>query len=139
MDHSLTFGTINSADYGIYISGEGVFDAPVRDVEVVEVPGRNGDILIDKGRFKNIQVKYPAINKEKDYATFRQRVNDFRNALASQVGYQRLTDTFNPDEYRLAAFYNGLEVSPIGQDTASNIEIIFDCKPQRFLKQGENR
>ena len=35
IENSITFGGVNSADYGIYISGEGVFNAPKRDVEMI--------------------------------------------------------------------------------------------------------
>ena len=70
IDNSITFGGINSADFGIYISGEGVFNAPQRDVEMISVPGRNGAIALDRGRFQNIEVTYPAFNYEADYDKF---------------------------------------------------------------------
>ena len=38
--NSLMFGGVSSADYGIFISGEGVFNSPTRAVEMVSVPGR---------------------------------------------------------------------------------------------------
>lgn len=58
--NSLVFGGVNSADYGIYITGEGVFNAPKRAVNMVAVPGRNGSIAIDQGHWENIEVTYPA-------------------------------------------------------------------------------
>ena len=137
MRHSIIFGGVDSADYGIYIGGEGVFNAPQRDVEMIEIPGRNGAFALDRGRFKNIEVTYTAINHEPDLATFSANLEAFRNALASQKGYQRLEDTFHPDEYRMAAFVNGLEIEPIEYNTAAEFEITFDCKPQRFLTSGE--
>ena len=135
--NSITFGNINSADYGIYISGEGVFDAPKRAVEMVNVPGRSGAIALDQGYYENITVTYPAYNYEPDMADFKQALSDFRNALASQVGYQRLSDTFHPDEYRMAVFDEGLDINPIKYNTASQFDIKFDCKPQRYLTSGE--
>ena len=135
--NSITFGNINSADYGIYISGEGVFDAPKRAVEMVNVPGRSGAIALDQGYYENITVTYPAYNYEPDMADFKQALSDFRNALASQVGYQRLSDTFHPGEYRMAVFDEGLDINPIKYNTASQFDIKFDCKPQRYLASGE--
>ena len=135
--NSITFGNINSADYGIYISGEGVFDAPKRAVEMVNVPGRSGAIALDQGYYENITVTYPAHNYEPDMADFKQALSDFRNALASQVGYQRLSDTFHPNEYRMAVFDEGLDINPIKYNTASQFDIKFDCKPQRYLTSGE--
>ena len=136
--NSITFGGVNSADFGIYISGEGVFNAPKRDVEMITIPGRNGAFALDNGRFENIEVTYPAFNFEPDdYDTFMQNLSDFRNAICAQRGYQRLTDTFHPDEYRMATYIGGLEIKPVKYNTASEFNIVFDCKPQRWLTSGE--
>ena len=137
--NTITFGGVNSADYGIYISGEGVFNAPVRDAEMISIPGRDGSFLLDNGRYENIEVTYPAFNTETDKATFIAQVDAFRNAIASQKGYQRLEDTFHTDEYRMASFIGGLEINPVlYNDHTSQFEIVFNCKPQRFLKSGES-
>lgn len=135
--NTFTFGGVTSSDFGIYVSGEGLFNAPKRAAEVVSIPGRNGDFILDQGKFENIKVTYRVFNQEKDLADFRTKLADLRSALASQVGYQRLEDTFHPSEYRMAAFIEGVEIEPIKYNTASEFEITFECKPQRFLKSGE--
>ena len=137
MRQSITFGGVNSADFDLYIGGEGTFNAPKRAVEVVEVPGRNGAIVIDKGHFENIEVSYTVINQEQDLATFSQKLAGFRNALGALRGYQRLSDTFHPDEFREALFVDDFEVKPIDYATASEFTIKFNCKPQRYLVSGE--
>ena len=137
MEQSLIFGDVNSSDYGIFISGAGVFNAPKRDVETFSIPGRNGDFLLDRNRFENITVTYPAHCKAPDLATFREQLSAYRNALASQKGYQRLEDTINGSEYRLGAFVGGFEAEPIGYSTSATFDLVFDCKPQRYLKAGE--
>lgn len=137
MRHSIIFGGVDSADYGIYIGGEGTFNAPKRDVEMITVPGRNGTFALDRGRFENIEVTYPAFNFEPDLATFSANLEAFRNAICSQKWYQRLTDSFHPDEYRMAAYIDGLEIKPISYNTASEFELTFDCMPQRYLTSGE--
>lgn len=136
--NSIIFGGIDSSDYGIYISGEGVWNAPERDAETIQIPGRNGEYVLDKGNFKNIKVTYPAFNQETSYNDFRTKVDNFRNAISSLKGYQRLTDSFHPDEYRMAAFIGGLEVKPVlYNDKSMEMNIVFNCKPQRFLTSGE--
>ena len=137
MGNYLIFDDVNSSNFDIYISGEGLFNAPSRDVESVSIPGRDGDLQIDHGRFNNIQVTYTAFNFENGLVNFRTKLANLRNALASKKGYQRLTDTFHPDEYRLGVFKEGLEVDPVMYNYAANMELVFDCKPQRFLVSGE--
>lgn len=137
MEQSLIFGGINSSDYGIYISGEGVFNAPKRDVETISIPGRNGVFLLDHNRFDNIVVTYPAHCKTDNLEEFRALLRDYRNALLSLSGYQRLTDTLNGDEFRMGAFIDSFDAEPIGYSTAATFDLKFNCKPQRFLKSGE--
>lgn len=133
---TLTFGGENSGDYGVIILGEGAFNAPERAVEMIEIPGRNGSFVQDKGRFENIEVTYPAKLVAGSVADYAQAISDFRNMLCSQVGYVRLEDDFNPNEYRMAVFKEGLEVETDALH-AGEFEITFDCKPQRFLTSGE--
>ena len=133
----LNFGGIDSRDYGVYITGEAVYNAPVRDVEMINVPGRNGAYPLDRGRFENITVTYPAGMMEGTAADFAANISDFRNALAALTGYQRLTDDYNPNEYRQAVYTGGLEVEAATGHNAGEFEIVFTCKPQRFLTAGE--
>lgn len=130
----LIFGGIQSSDYGVYISGSGVFGAPERDMTKVSIPGRNGDMLLDNGRFKNMDIKYPAFIS----SVFRERITEFRNMLLSVPGYHRLEDTYNPDEFRLARLKGEFKTKPVirGLNNGS-FDITFDAKPQRFLKSGE--
>ena len=131
-----TFDGIDSKTYGVYISGDAAFNAPERDVEMIEIPGRNGAFALDNGRFHNITVTYPAGlfgDTESDFAA---GINALRNALASRKGYCRLEDDYNPDEYRMAVYKSGLEVD-VASLESGQFNIVFECKPQRFLKSGE--
>lgn len=135
--NSLTFGGIDSADYGIFISGEGVFNAPERAVEMIKVPGRNGAIALDQGRYENINIEYPSGTFGADQADFRVKLRQFVSALKAQIGYQRLSDTYHPDEYRMGIFIEAVEVEPANINTAGEFKLIFNCKPQRWLTSGE--
>lgn len=135
---SLIFDGKSSRDYGVYITGQAVYNAPEREVEMISIPGRNGQFALDKGRFENIEVTYPAgifADSETDFA---EAISDFRNFLCSRKGYVRLTDEYNPNEYRMAIYKSGLEVEP-ALLRAGEFEIVFDCKPQRYLTSGEHK
>lgn len=134
---ALTFDGVNSLDYGIYITGEAVYNAPERAVEMVNIPGKNGALALDQGRFENIEVTYHAGCFADNQADFADKVMKFRNALASRYTYKRLTDEYHPDEYRLGLYKSGLEVDAVRYSTAGEFNITFDCKPQRFLVDGD--
>ncbi|MBR3279326.1 MAG: phage tail family protein [Lachnospiraceae bacterium] len=133
---ALEFDNVSSRTYGVYITGEAVYNAPKRDVEMITIPGRSGSFALDNGRFENIEVSYPAGIFADTEADFRQAISDFRNFLCSRVGYVRLTDEYNPDEYRMAVYKSGLDVDP-AQLRAGEFKLVFDCKPQRWLTSGE--
>lgn len=133
---NLSFDGTSSADYGVYITGEAVFNAPERAVEMISIPGRNGTFALDQGRFENIEVSYPAGIYADNETDFAQAISDFRNFLCSQKGYCRLEDDYNTGEYRQAVYKSGLEVTP-ALLKAGEFVITFDCKPQRFLTSGE--
>lgn len=134
MINFLTFAGKSTNDFGIWISGEATYGAPERNVQTQEVPGRNGELLFDMGNFKNIAVKYPAAIKE----DMPNKFSDFINFAASQIGYQRLEDTYHPYEYRMARFKSKMSVETAGyMNRSGQFTLEFDCKPQRFLKSGE--
>lgn len=135
MINFLTFAGKSTNDFGIWISGEGTYGAPERNVQTQEVPGRNGNLLFDMGNFKNISIHYPAAIK-KDMPS---RIRDFINFAGSQIGYQKLEDTYHPYEYRMARFNSKMSVDTAGyMNRSGQFTLEFDCKPQRFLKSGED-
>ena len=125
----------NLSDFKVYAASEGVYNAPERDIEEVEIQGRNGTLTIDHGRFNNIDIKYPMImiseNMEKD-------LEQLRNFLLAQRGYCRIEESFNPDEYREGRVPQKIKIKPKRYNNACTFDLEFDCKPQRFLKQGEH-
>lgn len=131
-----TFDGETSKKYNTHITGQGVFNAPVRAVEMVNIPNRNGAFALDQGYFENVELTYEASIVADTPAEFSQAVSDLRNWLCSKKGYCRLEDDYNPNEYRMAVYKSGLEVEPF-LVTSGKFDIVFDCKPQRFLTSGE--
>lgn len=134
----LYFDGQSSGTYGVYITGEAVYNAPARDVEMIKIPGRDGEFALDNGRFENIEVTYPAGIFADNEADFAEAISDFRNFLASRTGYCRLEDDYNPTEYRMAVYKSGLDVDAKVLK-AGEFDITFDCKPQRWLTSGETK
>lgn len=126
----------NSRTYGVYVTDVEVFGAPVRNVEMISIPGRNGSFALDKGSYENIQVTYKCAMGCESQADFNAGISAFRNMLASRTGYKRLEDEINTSEYRMACFRGGISVPTLNKETAT-FDVVFDCKPQRYLKSGE--
>jgi phage-related protein len=135
---TFTFGGTSSGDYNMFITSASTYGAPERAVEMIEIPGRNGHYALDQGRFENVEVIYHVVVHDNNNTSFQSGMSDVRNWLCSQIGYQRLEDDYNTGEYRMAVYRSGLEMD--GEDTFWNgaeFDIVFDCKPQRWLASGE--
>lgn len=135
MSNFLIFNGRQSRDFGIYISGSGTFSAPKRQFEKFAVPGRNGTLKIDSGTFENVSVSYKCAIVQ----NFVQNAAALRAWLLSPAGYCRLEDTYHPGEFRMAHYSSGVDFTDFTQLLrAASVMLTFDCKPQRFLKSGEN-
>lgn len=127
---------VDSRDFGVFLYRKETLSSPARVYQRIEVPGRNGDILIDDGKYKNVNLSYGAIILEKPY----DNVTAFKNFLLSNAGsYGRLEDTFDTDEFYSAHISSGIVPSITPELDKVKCEIVFDRKPQRFLKLGEER
>lgn len=136
--NTFTFGGVSTSAYGLTLEGSGDYSAPKRAVETIEIPGRNGAFQLDKGYFENIEVEYAVVVKDATQANFRDLIDTFRNALVAQAGYQRLEDTYHPNEFRLAMYAGGLDEDPAWHGNGAIFKVKFNCKPQRFLTSGED-
>lgn len=136
-EKGFTFDGESSKTFDLFITGGAIFDAPERDVELIEIPGRNGALVQDLGRFKNVTVTYKCAltsTKENEFVDAMRKVREW---LCSKKGYCRLWDDFNPGEYRMAMFKGYIEVTNEAP-VVGTFDLSFDCMPQRFLLNGDN-
>lgn len=124
-----TFDGIKSSEYGVWISGENTFATPERDVTVVEIPGRNGTLTMDNGRWKNVQITYPCFMS----GDFKEGFDDFKNAILPKYGYLKLEDTYHPTGYRMARLLGGIKPKPGPYNRSAQFSLTFDCWPQFYL------
>lgn len=133
MMHAFQYGARSSSEFGVFISGSGVYDAPERDLEYMTIPGRSGDLIIDKKRFKNIAIEYPAFIPNK----FTDKWDAFKAYMMQFSTYQRIEDTYDQTHYRMGILRGGLEPDVVAVRRAASFSVEFECKPQRWLKTGE--
>lgn len=127
------FGNVNSLGFDIWISGGSFFDMPERDVEFESVQGRNGDLLIDHNRWKNVNITYNcAIMWEAEL-----KYSEFFMELMAQTGYQKLEDSFHPDTYRMAMIKDPIKAQSKGAGKPIVFDVSFYCKPQRYFVLGD--
>lgn len=122
----------STRDFGIYCSGADTFSAPARKYTSVEIKGKNGILLEDEKTFSNAVLGYKCIIMDGI-----ENFERFKAFMMAQSGYNRLEDTFHPDEYREAVLAESISPEVKGDYDVASFEIVFSAKPQRFLKDGE--
>lgn len=127
----LIFGNADSRDFDIEVFYNDIDRTPKRVYERVEVPNRNGAILIDAKRYEDVPVSYDCIALDDDDR------KEFLNALASQIGYKRMEDSFNGDEFYSAVFEGDVDPNVTVERDKSTFTIYFTRKPQRWLRVGD--
>lgn len=141
MRNYLTFGGIDTRNYGIYISGNMRHNIPQRPYEVVQIAGRMGDLIVGGNMLANEEIVYPAFcapvnGLYGNYATYEEAISAFRNDLLSVNGYATLTDTYDAAHYRKAVFIGPVEVETSPELKEGSFDLVFNAKPQRYLSNG---
>lgn len=123
-----------SADFGLLVDGAGSFTGPERDVDTISIPGRSGDLVLDNGRYKNVQISY-TVGLPRRAPT---QILAIRGWLLSAWGYQRLEDSFHPEHYRQARLRGSVDFEMRNLRRAGEATLTFDCKPQHYRKDGDH-
>lgn len=128
--HSFTYNGVNFASFGLYIKKHNTYDSGARNVTEINVPGRNGTIIIDNGNYENVKISYDCrlLPLENQYNSFTQQTAAVKEALYADVGnYHSLTDTYG--ESHTATFTSALNFTEVVKG-ALDVTITFNCKPK---------
>ena len=133
MRHWLLIDGKPTKDFGVYLSGDGTFKAAEKNLEEFTIPGRNGTFHYKSDTYKNVVVPYDCFI----FKDFKRNVAALRSFLLSREGYGRIEDTHHPDEFRMGIYHEEFAPDVFDDLTAAQFTLNFDCKPERWLKDGE--
>ena len=100
-----TFGNVNSNDYGIWLFDLNTDVTPESLAQEINIPGRNGALLMENYYFQNVEHRYMGVI----YEDASVRMEHFRSAMLASTGYLRLEDSIHPEEFYIARYMGGLE------------------------------
>ena len=125
---------IDARSVGIRLQKPIEFSEAVPIVEEQTIPGRNGDLIWETGSYENRSGSASCFCLQKDVE---RAISSAGRFLMGKKGYRRLETSDDPDHYWLARVENSPQIA-MRLRTLAPFEIGFDCKPQRFVKSGEN-
>lgn len=133
----IMFNGLSSEDFGFKVWQPPDYQIPEKEYETIHIPGRDGDLVIDKESFKNTLRSYVVSFGKTDRKDFTLLANKLSEWLNSAHGYARLEDSYEPEYYRQALYQKTISIKNV-YEQAGCVTIEFNCKPQRFLKSGDN-
>lgn len=129
------FNGISSKDIGIEVETYPRYEIPEKNVTTYEIPGRNGNIVVDNGTFKNAITSYDVSFLAED-GEYNSQIHKIAAWLYSPSGYAILEDSYDIEYYRMARISSSTDFENLF-NKAGKATLEFDCKPQRFLKDGD--
>lgn len=119
--------------FGVYIDTSMMFNKPAKDVEVINIPGRDGALVVDYGTFQNVIITVPCFI----HGDFETKFTALINYLGSIRGYTTIRFTNDWDHYRKAApiMAQTPTVRRVNED--GWFDLSFNCKPFRYRRDGE--
>lgn len=146
MIHFFNFDGVESLDYGIVVKSSNFFDIAAKDIEFLPVPGRNGDLVIDNKRYKNIDITFEVRAKipsmfdvyDDEEMNFDEYMRAVRKWLNQDGNYKKVEDSFSCDYFRLGVFMGDSKIERICKNVY-DITLTFNCKPHRYRYTGEQK
>lgn len=125
---------IDAGSVGIRLQSPVVFSKAVPVIETQTIPGRNGNLVFETGSYENRVGSASCFCLQEDVET---AISSAGRFLMGRKGYRRLETSDDPNHYWMARVENSPQIA-MRLRAIAPFEISFDCKPQRFVKSGEN-
>ena len=119
-----------SNEMGLIVEEKSIHNGPQPDFELISVPGRNGDVVLDHNRFKNVEVSYTV-----SFIGTKEKAAALRQWLCRSADYGYLFDSEQPDHFRYAVLISQLNIEQI-LCNVGRAKLIFSCKPYIYRKDG---
>lgn len=132
---SLTYDGRSSAEFFLQIERYPAQPGAARKYSAVSIPGRNGDLHFVEGAFSNYTKTYSCYF-HKPGVSAPEQAHAIKGWLLGDGSYRRLTDSYDPNHFHLAAFLGTLDVENI-LNKYGRCELAFDCDPRAFSLAGE--
>jgi phage-related protein len=126
-----TFGGTSSASFNFIIVDNDNLSGFENDFELVSVPGRTGDLIINNGRKKNKEINIKAYVDLEGLGDAKTVANNINNWLTGEVAYKPLT--FSDDLIKYEAIVVGaISITEVIEGMLE-ISFKFNCKPSEVV------
>lgn len=136
MLHTFEFNNKKLSDIGAVLMENPHYTLSVKELDFTALPGKSGDIITDKNRFKNSSISYK-VSSMPLFCSYTEQefVYALSEWLLTSYDYKILRDTYNPGYFRKAICTDianpTVEASGVVWTT-----VTFNCDPFRYSYLG---
>lgn len=132
----LMFKERSSLEFALLINSKGSYKGASRDITYTSVPGRNGDLITDNGRYKNINVPYELTLLNNTEREFVELTHQIKAWLLAERGYFPLWDSYDKKYFRLGSYSDEVDIEQELRDLGT-LSLTFNCKPFKYSFEGQ--
>lgn len=132
---SFTFNDLKSTDFNMYINAEYEITSSTSDYQIVEVPGRDGDLIIPNDRYKSFVQELPIIYLGK-YKETMQKIDQARQIMLGDSKWHDFLFSFDPGYIYRAAYLSSFPIKKTATDITQTLQ--FEMMPYKYLISGNN-
>lgn len=133
----LIFDGISSADFGIIITNTNQLSGPERNLEMIEVDGRDEALVVDKGNYKPFELKLEC-SIDSENIDINELARNIKRWLQSDFSYKKLILSDDDEYYYEAICANKLDIEEVITELGE-FQVTFLCKPLRKYINGDNK
>lgn len=131
------FNGISSADFGIIITNTNQLSSPERNIDIVEVDGRNEVLVIDKGNYKPFELKLEC-SIDSENTDINELARNIKRWLQSDFSYKKLILSDDDEYYYEAICANKLDIEEVIIELGE-FQVTFLCKALKKHINGNNK
>lgn len=131
---SFTFNDLKSTDFNMYINAEYEIASSASDYQIVEVPGRDGDLIIPNNRYKSFVQELPIIYLGKHKETM-QKIDQARQIMLADSKWHDFLFSFDRDYIYRAAYLSSFPVKKTVTGITQTLQ--FEMMPYKYLVGGQ--
>jgi predicted phage tail component-like protein len=132
---NFTFNGVSSLTHGLRVTKDYIITSTGNDVEVIAVPGRDGELIVSNKRLKSKPIELPCTIKSNKPLS--EVAVDISNWLLVD-GYQDLTLSWDPEFVYKASYIETFEIATIMKQFGT-IKLNFLAQPVKYFKDSMQR
>lgn len=133
--HYFKYKNKKSSDVHLEIKSDMLYTSPSADIELLPIPGKDGEVAISKDRLNGTSLPFPCSIRLPEDKTIEAVSSEISNWLKIDPEWSELTYTADPGFVYIALFYEEYNIERM-LSWYGKVVLPFRIKPYKYYKDG---